>query len=82
MHIKENIIMDTGSIIELPPDLFAAIDNAHKKATAIYNSMDKQALALIDPNRLKKDEQNKNLADKIKHITQNNETTPSKKKKI
>lgn len=84
MHVRENMMMDKGSIIELPPDLFAAIDNAHAKASAIYNSLDKQALDLIDPNRLKKQEDMKNVATKIKQVSKDNEnqTGLGKKRKF
>lgn len=43
--------MITGSGIEIPEDLFKAIDKIHAEATEIYQGLDSQALELISPNR-------------------------------
>lgn len=59
--------MITGSGIEIPADLFKTIDRVHKKSTAIYNTIDKEALELVSPNRkldsdkLKNDSKNKSI---------------------
>lgn len=55
--------MKTDSMIELPKDLFSAIDNAHARATKLYKSLSPEALELISPQRgdhlsLSKDKKN------------------------
>ena len=48
--------IESGKGIQVPENLFKAIDRVHRKATTIYNNLDKDALELISPTRsIKKD---------------------------
>lgn len=56
--------MNTGTQIDIPENLFKAIDRVHKEATDIYKKIPGEALDLISPERGKKNTNttsNKNL---------------------
>lgn len=48
--VKEKI-MNTGTQIDIPENLFKAIDRVHKEATDIYKKIPGEALDLISPQR-------------------------------